>query len=78
MGNATSAGQVLAVSQIALTQAACNDVYATPGYEASATNMKRTSLQTDSVFRDDGGIRQLASMTGSATTGYTAGLNVTV
>jgi protocatechuate 3,4-dioxygenase beta subunit len=78
MSNATAAGQVLAVSQIALTKAACDDVYATPGYEASVANMKRTSLQNDNVFRDDGAIYQLATMTGSAATGYTAGLNVTL
>lgn len=78
MGNATSAGRVLAVSQIALTKAACDDVYATPGYEKSITNMTRTTLRSDNVFGDDGGIYQLATMTGSAATGYTAGLNVTV
>lgn len=78
MSNATAAGQVLAVSQIALTKAACDDVYGTPGYEASVNNMKRTTLQSDNVFRDDGGIYQLATMTGSAATGYTAGLNVTI
>jgi protocatechuate 3,4-dioxygenase beta subunit len=78
MSNATAAGQVLAVSQIALTQAACDDVYATAGYETSVTNMKRTTLQSDNVFGDDGGIYQLATMTGSAATGYTAGLNVTI
>lgn len=78
MGNATAAGQVLAVSQIALTQAACDDVYATAGYETSVTNMKRTTLQSDNVFGDDGGIYQLATMTGSAASGYTAGLNVTI
>jgi protocatechuate 3,4-dioxygenase beta subunit len=78
MSNATAAGQVLAVSQIALTKAACDDVYATPGYEASVSNMARTTLQSDNVFGDDGGIYQLASMTGSASTGYTAGLNVTI
>jgi protocatechuate 3,4-dioxygenase beta subunit len=78
MSNATAAGQVLAVSQIALTKAACDDVYATPGYEASVANMKRTTLQNDNVFRDDGAIYQLATMTGSAATGYTAGLNVTL
>jgi protocatechuate 3,4-dioxygenase beta subunit len=78
MSNATAAGQVLAVSQIALTKAACDDVYATPGYEDSVANMKRTTLQNDNVFRDDGGIYQLATMTGSAATGYTAGLNVTL
>lgn len=40
--------------------------------------MKRTTLQNDNVFRDDAGIYQLATMTGSAATGYTAGLNVTL
>lgn len=78
MTNATAAGQVLAVSQIALTKAACDDVYATPGYEKSVTNMTRTTLQSDNVFGDDGGIYQLATMTGSATAGYTAALNVTI
>ncbi|MCY1676650.1 intradiol ring-cleavage dioxygenase [Pseudarthrobacter sp. SL88] len=78
MNNATAAGQVLAVSQIALTQAACDDVYATAGYERSVTNMLRTTLQSDNVFGDDGGIYQLAMMAGSAAAGYTAGLNVTI
>ncbi|MGN8130105.1 intradiol ring-cleavage dioxygenase [Paenarthrobacter sp. 22069] len=78
MNNATAAGQVLAVSQIALPQAACDDVYGTPGYERSVTNMTRTTLRSDNVFGDDGGIYQLATMTGSAAEGYTAGLNVTI
>ncbi len=78
MSNATSAGQVLAVSQIALTDAACKEVYATAGYESSARNFPRTTLQSDNVFGDDGGIYQLATMTGSASSGYTAGLNVTI
>lgn len=39
--------------------------------------MKRTT-QSDNVFADDGGIYQLATMTGSASAGYTAGLSVTV
>lgn len=78
MGNTTAAGQVLAVSQIALTEAACKDVYASAGYEASARNFPRTTLKTDMVFRDDGAIYQLATMSGSVTGGYTAALNVTV
>ena len=78
MDNATAAGQVLAVSQIALTDAACKDVYASAGYEASARNFPRTTLKSDNVFGDDGGIYQLATMTGSVSGGYTAGLNVTV
>jgi protocatechuate 3,4-dioxygenase beta subunit len=78
MSNATAAGQVLAVSQIALTDAACREVYASPGYETSASNFPSTTLQSDMVFGDDGGIYQLATMTGSVSAGYTAGLNVTV
>ena len=78
MGNATAAGQVLAVSQIALTEAACNEVYASAGYESSARNFPRTTLKSDNVFGNDGGIYQLATMSGSVSAGYTAGLNVTV
>lgn len=78
MSNATSAGQVLAVSQIAVTDAACREVYASTGYETSARNFPGTTLKSDSVFRDDGGIYQLAKMSGSVSAGYTAGLNVTV
>lgn len=78
MSNATAAGQVLAVSQIALTEAACKAVYATSGYESSARNFPNTTLTSDNVFGDDGGIYQLATMSGSVAGGYTAALNVTV
>lgn len=64
MKNATAAGQVLAVSQIALTDAACKEVYASAGYESSARNFPRTTLKSDNVFGNDGGIYQLATMTG--------------
>ena len=78
MNNATAAGQVLAVSQIALTEAACKQVYASAGYESSAQNFPRTTLKSDNVFGNDGGIYQLATITGSVAAGYAAGLNVTV
>jgi len=78
MSNATAAGQVLAVSQIALTDAACKEVYASAGYESSAQNFPRTTLKSDNVFGDDGGIYQLATMSGSVAAGYAAGLNVPV
>ncbi|WP_459385932.1 intradiol ring-cleavage dioxygenase [Arthrobacter humicola] len=78
MNNATAAGQVLAVSQIALTEAACKEVYASAGYESSAQNFPRTTLKSDNVFGNDGGIYQLATITGSVAAGYAAGLNVTV
>jgi len=78
MSNATAAGQVLAVSQIALTDAACREVYASAGYETSARNFPNTTLRSDNVFGGDGGIYQLATMAGSVSGGYTAGLNVTI
>lgn len=78
MDNATAAGQVLPVSQIALTDAACKEVYASDGYESSARNFPRTTLKSDNVFGNDGGIYQLATMSGSVPGGYAAGLNVTV
>ena len=78
MSNATNAGQILKVSQIALTEAACMDAYAAPGYEISRQNFPNTTLATDNVFGDDGAIYQLATMSGSAAEGYTASLNVTI
>lgn len=78
MSNTTGAGQVLAVSQIALTEKACKEVYASEGYETSARNFPNTTLASDNVFGDDGGIYQLATISGSVAGGYTAALNVTV
>jgi protocatechuate 3,4-dioxygenase beta subunit len=78
MSDTSAAGQVLAVSQIALTEAACKDVYGSDGYESSARNFAKSTLADDNVFGDDGGIYQLATMSGSAQAGYTAALNVTV
>ncbi|BCW47614.1 intradiol ring-cleavage dioxygenase [Arthrobacter sp. StoSoilB5] len=78
MSNTSAAGQVLAVSQIALAEAACKDVYGSSGYESSARNFAKSTLAGDNVFGDDGGIYQLATMSGSVQGGYTAALNVTV
>ena len=57
---------------------ACEAVYATSGYEQSVQNLGRVSLQSDLVFGDDAGIHQLATMSGSVATGYTAGLTIGV
>ncbi|GAB2771381.1 intradiol ring-cleavage dioxygenase [Terrabacter koreensis] len=76
--DATSSGPIVKTSQIALPQAACEAVYATSGYEQSVGNLSRVSLQSDNVFGDDGGAHQLATMSGSASTGYTAALTIGV
>ena len=44
---ATSAGEPTVTSQIALPQDTCEQVYATDGYDASVTNLSRTSLDSD-------------------------------
>jgi hypothetical protein len=68
----------MATSQIALPEDACRAAYATSGYEASAGQLDRTSLTSDMVFGDDGGVRQLGTVTGSADAGFTVELAVPV
>jgi protocatechuate 3,4-dioxygenase beta subunit len=76
--NATANGQIVKTSQIALPKETCEVVYATSGYEQSSTNLSQVSLQSDLVFSDDGGIHQIASMSGDASDGYTAALTIGV
>ena len=75
---ATDEANKIATSQIALPQDACDAVYATPGYEQSLQNMQSLSLQTDMVFSDDGGVRQLGTITGDVASGYSVSLTVPV
>ena len=78
LDEATSSGTTSATSQVALPADVCDAVYATDGYEQSVTNLARTSLQSDMVFRDDGGVRQTPEVTGSVDAGYVATLTVPV
>jgi protocatechuate 3,4-dioxygenase beta subunit len=76
---ATSDGQIVRTSQIALPEAASAAVYAdTATYPTSAANLARTSLTRDMVFGDDGGIHQLATVTGDPDAGYVATLTIAV
>lgn len=72
------AANTIATSQVALPQDVCTAVYARPGYEASARNLARVSLASDNVFGDDGGVHQLATVTGDVATGYTVALTAGV
>ncbi|EIV92231.1 protocatechuate 3,4-dioxygenase beta subunit [Frankia sp. QA3] len=74
---ATSSGSPVRTSQLALPQSAAAAVYATAGYPGSAANLARLSLARDNVF-GDGYDRQLATVTGAVTAGYTATLAVPV
>ena len=75
---AVGGGTPIATSQIALPEDACRAAYAMSGYGASAGEMDRTSLTGDMVFGDDGGVRQLGTVTGSADEGFTVELAVPV
>ena len=76
--SATSSSDKLHTSQLALPEAVCNEVYATTGYEQSVTNLGQISLASDNVFGDDGGVHQIAAVTGSAAAGYAATLTAAV
>jgi protocatechuate 3,4-dioxygenase beta subunit len=75
---ATDEANKIATSQIALPKDACDAVYATSGYESSVRNMQSLSLETDNVFSDDGGVRQLGTVTGDVGSGYSVSLTVPV
>jgi protocatechuate 3,4-dioxygenase beta subunit len=77
LAGATSAGNKITTSQLALPEAVCKTVYAADGYNDSVQNLGRTSLSTDNVFRD-GWTSQLATVTGSVSAGYVANLTVPV
>ena len=75
--DATASGSLLATSQLALPEDVCDEAYATSGYEQSVRNMSSLSIDTDGIFRD-GYSQQLATVSGSATAGYTLTLDVPV
>ncbi|SDH07687.1 Dioxygenase [Lentzea fradiae] len=77
LAEATKAGNRITTSQLALPETTCKEVYGTAGYTQSVRNMGRTSLAQDMVFRD-GVDRQMATMSGDATSGYTASLTFAV
>jgi hypothetical protein len=78
LDDATGGGDPIATSQIAIPEAACDAVFATAGYEQSVQNLTEVSLTSDMVFSDDGGVRELARVTGNATDGYKLALTVPV
>jgi protocatechuate 3,4-dioxygenase beta subunit len=78
LASAVASGPIVKTSQIALPKEASEAVYATSGYEASVQPLADTSLASDMVFGEDGGIHQIATMTGSASAGYTAVLTIGV
>ena len=66
---ATNGSNKIATSQIALLEDTCKAVYATSGYEQSASYLSRVSLDRDNVF-GDGYDLQLPTITGDPGRGY--------
>jgi protocatechuate 3,4-dioxygenase beta subunit len=75
--SATLATNALKTSQLAFPEDVCQLVYADGRYPNSASNLSRTALASDMVFRD-GWSHQLATMTGDVASGFTAGLTFAV
>ncbi|MCP2014684.1 protocatechuate 3,4-dioxygenase beta subunit [Deinococcus sp. HSC-46F16] len=75
LASATTAGNKIQTSQLALPEATCREVYATTGYSASVRNLNSISLARDNVF-SDGHSSQMAAITGSPSAGYAAALTV--
>ncbi|MFT3874309.1 MAG: 3,4-dioxygenase subunit beta [Nocardioides sp.] len=76
---ATHGGTPVVTSQIALPRKESMHVYRhAKGYDESVTNLNRVSLGTDNVFGDDGGVRELGTVTGSLKKGYRVRLVVPV
>lgn len=74
----TDAANAIATSQVALPKEVSDAVYGQPGYDSSVGNLAQLSLDTDNVFGDDGGVLQLATVTGDVSGGYLAALAVPV
>ncbi|ROQ30256.1 dioxygenase-like protein [Frondihabitans sp. PhB188] len=70
----TDSTTAIATSQVALPAGVCDKVYALSNYAGSSQNLAQVSLATDNVFSDDSGVLQLATVTGSVTTGYKVAL----
>jgi protocatechuate 3,4-dioxygenase beta subunit len=76
LSNATSGRYAALVSQLAMSAAACSEVYNNAsGYSSSVRNLAGVSLSGDNVFGDNSSAQiaqQTPAMSGSAAAGYSA------
>jgi protocatechuate 3,4-dioxygenase beta subunit len=77
LASATTGGNALRTSQLALPEAASSAVYASTGYTSSASNLSHVALATDNVF-SDGTTLQTPTISGSVAAGYAIALRVGV
>lgn len=78
LADATDAANTISTSQIALPADICDQVYATDGYGQSVTSLAQVSLASDNVFGEDGGERQIGTVTGTIDGGLAVALDVPV
>lgn len=77
LADATSGNNAGRISQLAMPESTSRTVYAqTSLYPNSTNNLNQISLASDNVFGDDGGVSQIATVTGDNTSGYSAFLEV--
>jgi protocatechuate 3,4-dioxygenase beta subunit len=77
LAKTTSAANRIKTSQFTFPLAIANEAYTSSGYASSIGNLARMSFATDNVF-SDGTALQMASVTGTASQGYSAALTVGV
>ena len=77
IAKATAGERALRVSQLAIPEAPCRNVYAqTELYPNSTKYLDRLSIASDFVLADDGGVLQMANTTGDNRSGYRLNLDV--
>ena len=74
----TNSSAAISTSQLGFPESMFGEVYAQSTYSGSSNNLAGVTLASDNVFGEDGGVYQLATMTGSASAGFTASLLVPV
>jgi protocatechuate 3,4-dioxygenase beta subunit len=74
----TDSTNAIATSQLALPEDILGGVYALSAYDGSSQNLSQITLDSDSVFGEDGGELQIATVSGDLDTGYVASLVVRV
>ncbi|CAN5158396.1 intradiol ring-cleavage dioxygenase [soil metagenome] len=78
LASATDASNKIATSQIALPADICEQIYAMSGYESSLETFPQVSLESDGVFGEDGGERQIGTMSGTVDSNLAVALAVPV
>jgi protocatechuate 3,4-dioxygenase beta subunit len=76
--SAATVAPPLLTSQLALPASACNDVYATADYKASAAAFAQVSLANDVSFGDDLAVTETPAISGDVVTGLSGTLKVVI